>query len=151
MEEELAGEREVTPGHVRVHADEWILGVRRMAPMVVRAPSGEAPRDLILEWAALVQLLFVAARRLRRSAGMGVLVGIGGQALVDALRVFDEACPDLVKIRDVGEHFDEGARGAGRHRLDPPLEARPAVLIAAAEVLYGAIVAATAEVDIAPV
>ncbi|MEY2419960.1 MAG: hypothetical protein QOI95_27 [Acidimicrobiaceae bacterium] len=64
-----------------------------------------------------------SARRLRRTAGH--LAGeMPGRHLTEALRRFDHAVPHLVSLRDMSEHIDEYAVGAGKHDR-PGAEAGP--------------------------
>jgi hypothetical protein len=63
-------------------------------------------------WADL-QFLVIALRRLRRAAELAKSVcGVEG-SLEGALSEFDRALPGLRKMRDVGEHIDDYARGQG--------------------------------------
>jgi len=64
-----------------------------------------------------------AARRLRRTAAH-LAQEMPGPHLQEALRKFDYATPHLVSLRDVSEHIDEYAVGAGK-RDTPGAEAGP--------------------------
>ena len=83
------------------------------------------PEDevFVFRWWADLQFLIVALRRLRRSAE---LVAKRVPSVGDAIRKFDNALPDLAKMRNVGEHIDDYAvdhpkkrrhRDVGRRQL----------------------------------
>lgn len=82
--------------------------------MQIRRVQGEEPEDA--EWLLRVgmdyQFLVVALWRLRMAASM---VRPYAAAVDDALTSFDQALPDLKRMRDVAQHIDEYAvDGPGR-------------------------------------
>lgn len=74
-----------------------------------RRVRGGEPEDeiFLLRWWADLQFLIVALRRMRRAATLG-LKGLSETAgeIEEAIRVFDQALPDLATMRNVGEHID---------------------------------------------
>lgn len=75
-------------------------------------------KDFIFRFQADLEFLMVALRRLRRSADLAVRVALDDDALRSAISDFDSALPDLVKMRNVSEHFDDYAldKPRSRHR-----------------------------------
>ena len=63
--------------------------------------------DFIFQYQADLEFLMVALRRLRRAAELAARVPFAQSALCAAIRDFDQALPDLVKMRNVSEHFDD--------------------------------------------
>lgn len=75
-------------------------------------PSSE-PGGAFLWWIDL-QFFIVGLRRLRRAAELALRVQGQRPAIQGAIAAFDEALPDLLLLRNVGEHIDEYALGEGR-------------------------------------
>jgi len=69
----------------------------------------EEPEDnvFIFQFQADLEFLIVALRRLRRAAGLAARVEFVEPALRTAIDDFDKALPNLVKMRNVSEHFDD--------------------------------------------
>lgn len=65
------------------------------------------------QWWIDLQFFIVALRRLRRAAELATRVAGQREAIRAAIAAFDEATPDLRLLRNVGEHIDEYALGAG--------------------------------------
>jgi hypothetical protein len=86
------------------------LQVRRL-----RTKEPEDGEFLFRKWADF-QFLIVALWRLRRTAELASRVPeIAGQ-IRHAIIAFDTVIPDLKKMRDVAEHFDEYALDSGRDK-----------------------------------
>ena len=101
----------------------WMLSaeaqLKRAGRSAHRGEMAESLSEVRLETADL-ELCLVALVRFRRAF---VLLRDLHPELPDSpfLRRFDEAAPDLAYVRDVAEHWDAYARGAGRK---PPKEQR---------------------------
>jgi hypothetical protein len=83
-----------------------------------RRLRSEEPEDqafVFRQWADM-QFLVVSLRRLRLAGQLAARSDSGRAPVKAALREFDNALPDLRKMRNVGEHIDEYAVEAGRDR-----------------------------------
>ena len=69
------------------------------------------PEDevFVFRWWADLQFLIIALHRLRRWAHLAADVPSVSNDLQVAIREFDNALPDLAKMRNVGEHIDDYA------------------------------------------
>lgn len=84
-----------------------------------RRTRSTEPEDevFIMRWWADLQFFIVALRRLRRAAELASRVPLAqGTGLSVALRDFDNALPQLSKLRNVGEHIDEYAVDGSKRR-----------------------------------
>lgn len=72
--------------------------------------------DFIFRFQADLEFLMVALRRLRRAAELAARVPFVQDVLRTAIDDFDSALPDLVKMRNVSEHFDDYALDSPRRR-----------------------------------
>lgn len=77
-----------------------------------REESSSEPGGAFQWWIDL-QFFIVALRRLRRAAELATRVPRQREAIRAAIAAFDEDLPDLRLLRDVGEHIDAYALGAG--------------------------------------
>ncbi|MFQ5450838.1 MAG: hypothetical protein ACE5E9_09420 [Nitrospinaceae bacterium] len=73
-----------------------------------------------LRWWADLQFLIVALTRLRRSVELAQKVTSAKKNLSSALKIFDKTLPDLITMRNVGEHFDVYVRGKGKNKTVSP-------------------------------
>lgn len=102
---------------VRLGSDSlWGLGVQ-----VRRLRSSEPENE---EWWARVwldfQFLIVVLWRMRQSGVLALSAGTATERLRAALNRFDQQLPDLKRMRDVAQHFDEYAvDGPGRRHTRP--------------------------------
>jgi hypothetical protein len=77
-----------------------------------RQEVSSGPGGAFLWWIDL-QFFIVALRRLRQAAELALRVPVQRAAMQQAIKAFDEALPDLLLLRNVGEHIDEYAVGDG--------------------------------------
>lgn len=100
---------------MRTEATTWVNGVhmqhhRISKPLAVPDdPSAGAWRQEID-----LHFLLVALTRLRRAVGLATRVGLIQQALLVRIAEFDDQVPYLLRLRNVGEHFDDYTIGKGR-------------------------------------
>jgi hypothetical protein len=78
----------------------------------------EEPEDsgFVFRYQADLEFLIIALRRLRRTAELAARVLFVEDVLRAAINNFDQALPDLVKMRNVGKHFDEYVLNNPRRR-----------------------------------
>ena len=71
----------------------------------------QEPEDgtFVMRWWADLQFLIVALSRLRRATKIACEVPAVAEDVKAALHNFDQAIPDLARLRNVGEHIDEYA------------------------------------------
>ena len=75
-----------------------------------RVRSSEPEDDVFaMRWWADLQFFIVALRRLRRAAELAGRVAAVKDSLTVALQDFDHALPQLMRMRNVGEHIDDYA------------------------------------------
>jgi len=82
----------------------------------VRRLQADEPNDgpfVLRRWFDF-DCLVVALLRLRRAVTLAATIPAITEPLTEALRSFDEAIPDLKRLRDVAEHFDDYALEKGR-------------------------------------
>jgi|GEM_PF-1613127 hypothetical protein len=102
---------------VRLGSDSlWGMGVQ------IRRVRGSEPEDD--EWWARtwmdLQFLIVVLWRMRQSGVLALSAGTDTERLQEALAHFDTQLPDLKRMRDVAQHFDEYAvDGPGRRHARP--------------------------------
>jgi hypothetical protein len=88
----------------------------------VRRLKGKEPEDE--EWWARIwidfQFLIVVLWRMRQSGVLAKSANIQRERIRQAISAFDTAVPDLKRMRDVAQHFEEYAvDGPGRRHLRP--------------------------------
>jgi len=85
-----------------------------------RIRSSEPEDDVfVMRWWADLQFFIVALRRLRRAAEFAGRVATVKDSLAVALQNFDHALPQLMRMRNVGEHIDDYAVDSPRrHHKD---------------------------------
>jgi murein L,D-transpeptidase YcbB/YkuD len=81
----------------------------------LRTREPEDGEFLFRRWADF-QFLIVALTRLRRAGVLATKVPVIEKDIRAALHEFDVALPDLKKMRDIAEHFDDYAVDEGRNR-----------------------------------
>ncbi len=89
-----------------------------MVALQRRRLQSNEPEDetfIFRRWADF-QFLIVSLRRLRLAALLATSSETNRVAIESAIGEFDEALPDLRKMRNVGEHIDEYAIEEGRDR-----------------------------------
>jgi hypothetical protein len=89
-----------------------------MGALQRRRLQSNEPEDetfIFRRWADF-QFLIVSLRRLRLAALLAAKCETNRVAIESAINEFDEALPDLRKMRNVGEHIDEYAIEEGRDR-----------------------------------
>ncbi|HSS05331.1 MAG TPA: hypothetical protein VLK89_09145 [Solirubrobacterales bacterium] len=89
-----------------------------MVALQRRRLQSNEPEDetfIFRRWADF-QFLIVSLRRLRLAARLAARSETNRAAIESAIREFDEALPELRKMRNVGEHIDEYAIEKGRDR-----------------------------------
>lgn len=102
---------------VRLGSDSlWGIAVQ------VRRIRGSEPEDA--DWWARawmdLQFLIVVMWRMRQSGVLALSAGLDTERLREALASFDSQLPDLKRMRDVAQHFDEYAvDGPGRRHARP--------------------------------
>lgn len=77
-----------------------------------RKEAPDEPGGAFLWWIDL-QFFIVALRRLRRGAELALRVPHQRSAVQEAIKAFDQAVPNLLLLRNVGEHIDDYAVGEG--------------------------------------
>jgi hypothetical protein len=96
-----------------VFAEEGLQAAKLQLQRIREEPLTDEPFRLVID----IQFFLIALRRLRRGAEIGEKwVGSHCQAIQEALRAFDQALPNLALFRDVGEHIEEYAVGAGNEK-----------------------------------
>jgi hypothetical protein len=89
-----------------------------MVALQRRRLQSDEPKDetfIFRRWADF-QFLIVSLRRLRLAALLAARPETNRAAIEKAISEFDEALPNLQKMRNVGEHIDEYAIEKGRDR-----------------------------------
>ena len=87
----------------------------RAAELQLERAREVGPPGTRTHWEIDLQFFIVAMRRLRRGVEIGKWAESHRGVLQDALVVFDATLPNLAMLRNVGEHLDEYAVGAGNH------------------------------------
>jgi hypothetical protein len=98
-------------GHAISNAQRWLVSAEEQLRRGEQA-GDETLRDVMLASADL-ELCLVSLVRFRRAAVL-LVEHLGAEQVRPLLEEFDESTPDLVKLRNVGDHWDDYSRGAGR-------------------------------------
>jgi hypothetical protein len=106
-----------SPNAVMDRALSFALEGLQAADLQLQRARQEAPPQpggAFLWWIDL-QFFIVALRRLRRAAELARRVPDQRPAVQRAIQKFDDALPDLLLLRDVGEHIEDYAVDKGRN------------------------------------
>jgi hypothetical protein len=81
----------------------------------LQSAEPEDSRFVFRKWVDFDSLV-VALTRFRRAAVLAANIPEIEPPMKDALKEFDSSLPDLKRLRDVAEHFDDYAANKGRNR-----------------------------------
>lgn len=89
-----------------------------MVALQHRRVGSTEPEDeaFTFRWWGDLQFLIISLGRLRTAAKLAAKPALSRDAMKTAISVFDAAVPDLQRMRNVGEHFDQYAVEAGHDR-----------------------------------